>query len=69
MPKNSAIKPNSLIGGDISNMNKASDMARIRIMPRAKRAGIGVWESVDFIICYVIASEPLFGERSNLQLG
>src|ERR1700752_1265561 len=49
MPKNNAIKPNSLMGGDISNMNKASEMARMRMMPSAKRAGIGVGESVDFI--------------------
>jgi hypothetical protein len=37
------------MGGAMSSMNNASDMARIRITPIAKRAGMGVRERVDFI--------------------
>src|SRR5262245_59182626 len=50
MPKNNAIKPSSFIGGAINKMNRVSEMARIKAMPNARRAGIGVRERESFMV-------------------
>jgi hypothetical protein len=41
MLKNRAINPSSLVGGDMSMLKNASEMATIKSVPNARRASMG----------------------------
>src|SRR3989304_4653073 len=49
MPRNKAINPSSLDGGDMSSLKKPSEMARMRTMPSTRRASMGMREREAFM--------------------
>src|SRR5215213_1506515 len=56
IPRNSAISPSSLEGGDISILKNASEMATINRMPNVRRASMGRRERENFINIFVITN-------------
>jgi hypothetical protein len=50
MPKNKAIRPSSLVGGDMSMLKNTSDMATMSRMPNVRRASIGKRDRDSFMI-------------------
>src|SRR5688572_32826788 len=49
MPRNKAINPSSLDGGDMSRLKKLNEIARMRMMPSTRRASMGMREIEAFM--------------------
>src|SRR5215212_10818552 len=68
MPRNKAINPSSLEGGDMSILKNASEIATIKRMPNARRVNMGRRERDSFIDFYYVFARNDITAQTYSQL-